>query len=185
MTDRASEIAYATLLADDPPGWEQVLHEWAARYREEVPGANLLVVDLDSWSYLFHLSAPDPDATIADRVVAAWGKSALAPAQRDRARMRSHPRSVRADDHKGHLIAHASGGGYDINLTKMDSGLNTGRTPEGKKFRAMERHCAQHPGTPYFIRSLYDDDSDRPTAFDVGVRESGGWWIERFANGES
>lgn len=183
MTVPESDIDYATLLRDRPPLWERLIDEWAARYREAVPGANLLVVDLDSWSYLFHLTSSGPESAIADRVVAAWGKSAAPSAPRDRSRLRGHPGSSRAEDQKGHLIAHASGGGLDINLIKMDGALNTGRTPDGTKFRAMERYCAQHPGTPYFIRPIYDDESDRPSRFDVGVRQSGSWRLETLLNG--
>lgn len=181
--NQESDIDYASLLGDGSPLWERLIDKWAARYRTEIPRAELLVVDLGTWSYFFHLTATEPDSTIANRVVAAWGKSAHPVGTRDRTRMRGHPGSVRPEDHKGHLIAHASGGGLDINLIKMDGGLNTGRTPDGKKFRAMERYCARHPGTPFFIRPIYEDDTDRPRAFDAGVYQPRGWWFEVLQNG--
>lgn len=160
---------------------------WADAYRVVNPDAKLYTIELESVTYLFdHVESDDDGDSIAElrasRVVAAWGVSSTPSAPRDTSRMRGHPRPGRQDDDRGHLVALASGGGYDINLIPQDARLNRGRTPEGKRFRAMERFCAANPGTPFFIRPVYADDSDRPAEIEFGILKAEGPDIARFRN---
>jgi hypothetical protein len=47
----------------------------------------------------------------------------------------------------------------------------------------MERFVAEHPGTFFFHRPSYDDDTWIPLALEYGVLIDGtAWWIERFEN---
>jgi hypothetical protein len=46
----------------------------------------------------------------------------------------------------------------------------------------MERYCRERPGTFYFIRPIYLDDSDRPAYFDIGIKMPDKMWVERFRN---
>ena len=121
------------------------------------------------------------DAGRDPRVVGVWGRSASG-APRDTARMRGHPRSPILGDDRGHLIACAAGGGYDINLVAMDANLNRGYSPAGARFRAMERRAAARPGTLYFVRLLYEDRTARPAAFEVGVEVDGALTVDVFRN---
>ena len=96
--------------------------------------------------------------------------------------MRGHPRPGRPADDRGHLISCAAGGGYDINLVPMDAALNRGWSAAGSRFRAMERKAAAVPGTLFFIRPDYQDDTDRPCRFEVGVQDGENLLIDVFAN---
>ena len=42
---------------------------------------------------------------------------------------------------KGHFIAHAIGGGLDMNIFSQARDLNRGISEQGKVYRLMERYC--------------------------------------------
>lgn len=86
--------------------------------------------------------------------------------------MRGFPRPSREHDDRGHLIACAAGGGYDINLVPMDLALSRGRSVEGARFRALERRGAATPGTLFFIRPVYDDDDGTGPAASTAAYKS-------------
>lgn len=166
---------------------ERLAREWTDEYRRvfAVDAADLVVVDPgNGFEYTFDLagSLRDEDAGREPRVVGVWGVSRHG-VERDRVRMRGHPKSGRPGDDRGHLIACAAGGGYDINLVAMDAALNRGRSTDGARFRALERHAAAVPGSLYFVRLVYDDDTARPAAFDVGVAIDGSLTVATFENG--
>jgi hypothetical protein len=83
---------------------------------------------------------------------------------------------------RGHLVAHAAGGGVDLNLSPQAISLNRGRSAEGRVWRKMERYAATHPGTPLFVRPIYADPSWKPAALDYGLLADDGLWSERFIN---
>lgn len=169
----------------DEDAMDDLLGLWARNYREVVQAdANLVVIPLRSGiSYLFDDQSGQRAKIVSEsRVVAAWGRSDPANAPNDASRRRGFPRPARASDDRGHLFARASGGGADINLIPMDGKLNRGWTPEGERFREMERYCAARPGTLYFIRPLYSDASGRPFGFDVGAWLPDGLWWDTFSN---
>jgi len=64
----------------------------------------------------------------------------------------------------------------------MDTALNRGWSPEGSRFRAMERKAAAQPGTLFFIRPIYQDSNDRPGRFEAGVQNCGNLLIDIFTN---
>jgi hypothetical protein len=66
-------------------------------------------------------------------------------------------------------MAHASGGGVDINLFHQDAAFNRGWSAQGREYRAMERYCARHAGTFCFARPIYTDDTARPAELEFGV----------------
>jgi hypothetical protein len=96
--------------------------------------------------------------------------------------MRGHPRPRAASDDRGHLVACAAGGGYDINLVAMDATLNRGLSVQGAQFRRMERLACATPGAFYFVRPLYVDDTARPSAFEVGVQVGESLIVDVFEN---
>jgi hypothetical protein len=160
---------------------------WTAEYLSSTgadPG-DLVVVDPgNGFSYVFDLAGSlgvEP-CSWAPRVVGVWGCSQPGGARRDQSRMRGHPRPRRDEDDRGHLIACAAGGGYDVNLVPMNAALNRGWSPEGARFRAIERRAAEVPGTLFFIRALYDDDTDRPHRFEVGVQIGTELLVDAFLN---
>jgi hypothetical protein len=160
---------------------------WADEY-QGVSGADhddLVVIDPgNGFSYLFDLAGSLHNETRArsPRVIGVWGVSRPGMTVRDPSRMRGYPRPSRISDDRGHLVAHSTGGGYDINLVAMNAALNRGWSPEGRRFRAMERQAATAPGSFYFIRTLYRDDSDRPDRFEVGVQIGDTLQTNAFAN---
>jgi len=161
--------------------------QWIADYLSVVGAtpSDIVIVDPGNhFNYVFDLagSLGGSPCSWSPRVVGVWGCSQPGLAEREDGRQRGHPRPSRREDDRGHLIALASGGGYDINLVPMGSLLNRGQSEEGARFRAMERQAAAAPGSLFFIRPLYDDDTARPSRFEVGVQEEDTLQVESFVN---
>jgi hypothetical protein len=84
---------------------------------------------------------------------------------------------------KGHFIAHAIGGGLDINVFSQAGGLNRGISEQGKVYRLMERYCYDNAGTFCFSRPVYDDATSIRRWVEFGLlRDDGNLWIELFEN---
>ena len=91
------------------------------------------------------------------------------------------PRAFLAD--RGHFLGHASGGALDINLFPQSRRLNRGWSAEGKRFRAIERYVAVHPGSFFYHRPFYEDGTWIPARLEYAVlRSDGKWWKDAFAN---
>jgi hypothetical protein len=147
---------------------DHVASEWAAAY-EGGNGNELLEIELGAFTYTF-------DA-VRKRLVCARGRSTAPTGPRDQSRQKGHPRAPEGD-HKGHVIAHGMGGGMDINIVNQAAGVNLGR-----KWRGIERLAADNPGTSVAVHLIYEDDSDRPAAFEYGVDDpEQGFRIESFEN---
>ena len=165
--------------------WEDRVTGWCDEYQAYFPLADLSEINLDLGVFLFDHSA--------ERVILAYALSIEQLEKRDASRMKGFPnpnvsvRKVVGDDaffaDKGHFLGHASGGILDINLFPQRRELNRGWSAEGKRFRRMERHVAEHPGTFFYHRAIYDDDTWIPEHLEYGVlRGDNEWWIEKFAN---
>lgn len=123
-----------------------------------------------------------------DRLVVAYGRSAGPLGARDASRMKGFlgggieiPGKGTFD--KGHAMAHASGGGLDVNLFPQRRELNRGWSADGKVYREMERYCAEHPGTFAFSRLIYTDLTWVPAKVEYGVLEDDSrLWVEEFLN---
>ena len=168
--------------------WDEKGDGWCDEYEAAFPGAILSEINLDFAIFLF-------DHTF-ERVILAYALSVEQLLKRDASRMRGFPNvnaSVRqvlgekafAAD-KGHFLGHASGGILDINLFPQRRELNRGWSPEGKRFRSMERYVAEHPGTFFYHRPIYDDDSWIPESLEYGVLfKNISWWVDKFKNKQS
>ena len=128
-----------------------------------------------------------------ERVVFAYAVSTPALTRRDGSRIKGFPNinaSVKATlgnaafiADKGHFLGHASGGQLDINLFPHRRELNRGWSAEGKVFRTLEKYVADNPGTFFYHRPIYDDDSWIPATLEYGVlKENKVWCVETFAN---
>ena len=122
-----------------------------------------------------------------DRVVAVSGCSQIPIHKRDINRQRGFlgpTHKVFPDGYdKGHYIAHSMGGGMDVNLFPQNKRLNRGWSEAGKRYCSMEKYCAKHTGTGFFIRPLYSDTTWKPAMLEVGVlKKSGDLWIDQFDN---
>jgi hypothetical protein len=167
---------------------------WCDAYEDGTPNpTNILEFEVDGYTFLYDFnSGMDWDDSAGelqeDRAVAAYGRSQRAEEPRDASRQKGFPLSPRDDwcgtpYDRGHLMAHAAGGPMDVNFFPQRADLNRGRTEEGKRFRAMERYCVEHPGTFVFARLLYGDLSWRPDFVEYGMlREDGVLEVERFDN---
>lgn len=146
---------------------------WAGQYRAETGGeAELVEVDLGTLTYLFDVAG--------QRVVGVYGTSAPTGAPRPNARMRGHPsynKPGQAQTDRGHLAAHAIGGGTDMNLVPQAHALNVSRG-----WRDFERHLQRHLGTFFLVQVEYADETQRPSAFVYGAIRDGAFRYERFVN---
>ena len=171
-----------------PPGledWEDRVDAWCGEYSSKWSEAVLTEINLDFAVFLFDHAS--------ERVTLAYAVSVEQLHPRDAARMRGFPnvnasirkvlghRAFPAD--RGHYLGHASGGALDINLFPQRRDLNRGWSQEGKRFRKMERHVADHPGAFFYHRPIYEDETWIPSEMEYGVlRTPGGWWTDRFRN---
>ena len=76
---------------------------------------------------------------------------------------------------KGHFIAFSIGGevsGGETNIFPHNRALNRGRSDEGKVYRRMETFAANHPGTLFFHRPIYERETDTPNWLEVGILDS-------------
>ena len=96
----------------------------------------------------------------------------------------NHPEEIDSSGRdKGHFIAHAIGGGLDMNIFSQARGLNRGISEQGKVYRLMERYCYENAGTFCFSRPVYDDATSIPRWVEFGLlQDDGSLWIEVFEN---
>ena len=165
-----------------------LVESWLQAYRAATPWrADVMEISQGALTYLFD-AAPTMDGLDAgdDRVVAVWGHSRRAEGPRDHRRqagfIRNPPNWSHRGRDRGHFVAHAAGGGMDMNFFPQAAGLNRGTTRQGSVWRAMERHAIEHPGTPLFVRPVYEDVTWVPALIDFGLLVEGGLRCARFTN---
>jgi hypothetical protein len=169
---------------------ETLVDTWIDHYHDMISHEPyILDVPDRGFNFLFDLTLAKHDKNDPnrpdDRVVAAYGLSRAPEANRDASRIRGFGKigvDKGATD-KGHLMAHSMGGSLDINVFPQSPDVNRGRSAEGRRYRAMERYAAKHPGTFVFSRLIYGDDSWVPRAVEYGILlPERAWWIDRFPN---
>jgi len=176
------------------PAWLRLRCSWTGKGRSRSGArttgpnrrvSNIVEVLSDRCVYAFD--------RLVERLVVAYGISSKPQLPRDRSRIRGFPdvnvgvravlgeRAFLAD--RGHYLAHASGGDLDINLFPHRRDLNRGWKDDGRRFRQMERYVAAHPGTFFYHRPIYDDDSWIPNELEYGVLvDDVHWWVSAFKN---
>jgi hypothetical protein len=169
---------------------ETLIDTWIDHYYDMITHEPyILDVPDRGFNFLFDLTLAkydkDDPSRPDDRVVAAYGLSRAPESKRDASRIRGFGpigRDVGATD-KGHLMAHSMGGSLDINVFPQRPEVNRGRTAEGKRYRAMERYAAKHPGTFVFSRLIYGDETWVPRALEYGILlPEPRFWVDRFPN---
>jgi hypothetical protein len=193
---RELTVPYTRLAEEErptPATWEAFIREhlvdrWLTGYAVMTPWtADVLEVGHGALTYLFDSTPTLTGAAEGDdRVVAVWGHSVAVDGPRDRSRQAGlipvpSSWSERGRD-RGHFVAHAAGGGMDMNFFPQAQGLNRGTSERGRIWRAMERETVARAGTPLFVRPLYDGPGWTPTLIDYGVLVEGRLWWERFEN---
>jgi hypothetical protein len=176
-----------------PEEWDafvrtELVERWLEYYDAMTPwAAEVMEIPLGSLTYLFD-GAPSMSGAGSgdDRVVAVWGHSVAAEASREKGRQAGFIPVPEKWSHvgmdRGHFVAHAAGGGMDMNFFPQAKGLNRGTTERGKVWKAIERQIIEHPGTPLFVRPLYDDGTWVPVLIEYGVLSDAQLWRERFEN---
>jgi hypothetical protein len=156
----------------------------ADRYEHVCADCSLVQLAQSGATYLFDF-ATAAGAGQADRTVAAWTVTPATVGRRDFSYQRGFPLPPDPDGaqvDRGHLIPHLSGGVFGPNIFRQHRPLNRGWSPEGRRFRAMEREAAARPGTFYFGHLLYEDDTDYPAAIETGLLRADKLHVERFRN---
>ncbi len=141
----------------------------------------------DSYSGMEALGEVAFDQRVRDRVVGVLGISFPMRGRRRGSLPKGwveHPEEVDSSGRdRGHFIAHAIGGGLDMNVFSQARDLNRGISEQGKVYRLMERYCYENAGTFCFSRPVYDDESSVPRWLEFGlIREDGSLWVEVFEN---
>lgn len=150
---------------------------WVRAYRRSVRHTSrICVIRMTGFEYIFDDASPASQKEssaeadlICERVVAVYGCSQPSAGRaRPASRIRGFPRgaasapeiveSIRHD--RGHMMAHACGGGEDINLFPQLTDVNRGWSREGKTYREMERCLASNPGTFCFSRPIYSGPTE-------------------------
>ena len=173
------------LVPDILSKWDDQVTAWCQEYCTRFQEAEISEINLDFAVFLF-------DHTM-ERVTLAYALSVKQLMERDTSRMRGFPdvnisisatlaeKAFIAD--KGHFLGHASGGILDINLFPQRRELNRGWSPEGKRFRSMERYVTKHPGIFFYHRPSYDDETWIPQYLEYGVLvDDTKWWVDTFRN---
>lgn len=176
-------------------GWDAfvrgaLIDPWLADYaRVGNWSTQVLEIDQGELTFLFDAGPTLTENRLGegeDRVVAAWGHSQRPASKRDRRRLAGFLPLPRfwsgANRDRGHFIAHAAGGGTDFNLFPQALALNRGRSEDGRRWREIERYAERHPGTPLFVRPIYDSSSWTPAALDLAILMDTGLRAERFSN---
>jgi hypothetical protein len=146
------------------------------------------LVEVDAgtgYRYVFDIGSADG---CESRVVAGYGLSRPPAGPRDASRLRGYPvpKTLVPTHDRGHLFAHAAGGAADVNLFVQHRALNQGWSAEGRRWRALERYTARHPGTLMVVRLLYEDTSALPRALEAVLADKRGVIrSERLRNGSA
>jgi hypothetical protein len=141
----------------------------------------------DSYSEMEALGEVAFDQRVRDRVVGVLGISLPMRGRRRGSLPKGwveHPEEVDSSGRdKGHFIAHAIGGGLDMNVFSQARDLNRGLSEQGRVYRLMERYCYENAGTFCFSRPVYDDATSIPRWVEFGLlRGDGSLGVEVFEN---
>lgn len=158
--------------------WDKVAWDWIDLYKDAFTHhGEVTLQHFYTFSFIIDHIWPDQESPDLPetRVVGAFGIAGVEVNTANRSTMRSYwGNMTRAYGHlgckfdKGHFIAHGFGGPIDVNLFPQKRDVNRGWSPEGKRYRAMERFVAANPGTLVFSRPIYTDLSCCPTHLEYG-----------------
>jgi len=189
--DEASDVDYPALSRAALSGPDRLARlvrslnaAWSDAYRSMTPAANLYEFGPEPWTFLFDF-ATETGAPQWDRTVAAWGQSVPGRRPRDESYQRGYPgpggRADRPLD-KGHLVPHQIGGEFGQNIFPQDRELNRGWSEQGRRYRALEREAGATPGTFFFCRLVYTDETDFPAWVELGILRAQELHVDRFRN---
>ena len=150
-----------------------LLDAFGWRYEDEHEVCSLLTFEQSGACYLFDF-ASEVGAPRDDRTVAAWTVTPAVVGWRDVSYQRGFPLPPDPDG--------TEVGEFGPNIFRQQRSLNRGWSPEGKRYRALEREAAATPGTFYFGHLRYADDTDYPAMIEAGLLRGGTLHVEVFIN---
>ncbi|MFC2094906.1 hypothetical protein ACFLSW_00495 [Candidatus Bipolaricaulota bacterium] len=129
---------------------------------------------------------PDERA-VEDRIIVAYGRSAPGTESHSNGSRRNllGAAAARFGDNtdRPYQPGRILGKTFDISLYPQYRDLEKERSADGRAYRAMKKHCSEHPGTFCFTRLIYASRSWRPTAIEHGLlRTDGRFWVRKFKN---
>ncbi len=131
--------------------------------------------------YLFEL--PAREAQSEPRTLGTYGFAERPQNPRETSYQARFPLTYRegrpAD--RGHLMPYSAAGLYGPNFYRQDRALNSGRSADGRQYRALEDRAVKFGGL-YFCALLYCDDSDYPAVVETGVIVKGELEVRAFRN---
>ena len=177
---------------------DELPYDWVDAYREMTPRpTEILRFNKGQFEYIYDALnllvaqglVPDDPAS-ESRLVAAVGFSAPFKRARDDSRLKGWVGATETlfgkQWDKGHFIAHSIGGtveGIEANVFIQRRDMNRGWSPEGKRYRDMEKYCGANPGTFCFSRPIYLDLTSRPAWVEFGLLTAEGEFrVECFDN---
>jgi len=110
------------------------------------------------------------------RIVFVWAMTSAPDGKRDSNYQRGYPiKDVCAGRplDRGHFIPFSGGGQFGPNMFQQDRALNRGWSQEGRIFRSIERAASSLPGSIYFVRPCYIDNSAFPALIETGALVNG------------
>jgi hypothetical protein len=190
VTSHSTEAKISFLMEELPHLWRNAYQEMSKR------AVSLVRIRHSSFEYVYdnysYLEATGaiPYSLVEDRLVGVLGLSARQVRARDDYRLRGWvgptEKMYGSEYDKGHFIAHSIGGAVDrseMNVFVQRRDLNRGWSPEGKRYREMEKYCVSNPGVFCFSRPLYKDSTSQPTFLEFGIlTRTGELWVECFDN---
>ena len=168
---------------------------WQKAYRRMAGGpSNVLRFSDHGVDFLFdHVSElvdrgeRSADPTAEDRIVVAFGRTngstGRVGQQESRGLLGRAAMLLGGGANRDHLPGGLLGTRLDVCLFPQRRDLGKEWTSDGRAYRAMERYCAEHPGTFVFTRPIYDSSSWWPQEIEHGLlRRDGTFWMLRFEN---
>ena len=119
------------------------------------------------------------------RVVFIWAKTVTPDGLRDGNYQSGYPIKevcVGRSLDRGHYIPFSGGGSFGPNLFQQDRALNRGLSKDGRAFRSIEAAASKAPGSLYFVRPSYVDNSAFPAFIETGALIGGKLTTGRFQN---
>jgi hypothetical protein len=155
---------------------------WNKSYRTAIHcERDVVAFTVDNFTWVYDATAAG-GSKADNRLIGVYGRSGPQGLPRDAGRIAGFPSPQRDHTvrvHRGHAVGHQLGGPDEgWNLFPQAAEVN-----QGGQWRALERYCAENPGTFMFVRAVYSNDTDVPAALEYGVEDQNGRLVvEQFDN---
>lgn len=126
------------------------------------------------------------ERAVEDRVIVVYGRSMPVPecgSASDRSLLGAAGPRFGEGRTRSYLPGSVLGGAFDISLYPQYRDLDNEHSSDARLYRAMKKHCLEHPGTFCFSRPIYTTRSWCPAAVEHGLlKPDGTFWVHSFRN---